>query len=276
MSHQLGTLLAVGNTSTIHGWGTSQVVKIMLPDTPSMWADQEADWTARVHAAGFPVPEVIDVIDVDGRRAIVFERVVGATMLAQVLAQPASIPDHARRLAELQAWFHSVPAVPGLPNLRLRMAAKIQDAALPPKARKAALARLTALPDGEQLCHGDLHPANVIFADGRLMVVDWFDVAAGDPIADVVRTSLLIRPPRREGAHRHLPGAPNGILATFHGRYLDAYSDITGERLDVLADWELPVAAARLSENVIRDDLMTIVSRATQSVDDEAGGVIHA
>lgn len=262
MSHHLGALLAVGNTSTIHAWGRDRVVKVMLPDTPSTWADREADWTARLHAIGLPVPQVLDVTEVRGRRAIVYERVRGPTMLAQVVARPASASTHARGLAELQARFHAVAAPTGLPSLRARLTAKIHDAALPASVRDAALARLDGLDDGQQLCHGDLHPGNVILSDDGAVVIDWFDVAAGTPLADVVRTSLLVRPRRRTSLPAYLPGVSNRLLAAFHDAYLGAYASVTGEQLDGMSDWELPVAAARLSENVERGDLEALVTDA--------------
>lgn len=262
MTHHLGPLLAVGNTSTVHAWGRDRVVKVMLPDTPSRWADREADWTARLYAIGLPVPQVIEVTEVEGRRAIVYERVRGPTMLAQVVARPASAPTHARGLAELQARLHAVPAPPGLTRLRARLAAKIHDAALPGPAHDAALGRLSGLEDGDRVCHGDLHPGNVILSDDRAVVIDWFDVAAGTPLADVARTSLLVRPRRRTGLPAYLPGVSNRLLETFHDAYLDAYATITGQRLDGISDWELPVAAARLSENVERGDLEALVADA--------------
>lgn len=266
VSHQPGALLAVGNTSTIHAWGHGRVAKVLLPATPPGWADLEAEMTARVRATGLPVPDVIDVIDVDGRRAIISERIEGPTMLSQVVAQPSSIDDHARTLAELQAWFHTVPAPLGLPSLRTRLTAKIHDAHLAKIDRDGVLTRLAELPDGEQVCHGDLHPGNVIFADGeRPVVVDWFDVTAGSPLADVARTSLLIRPRHRTGPPTYLGGVANGLLAAFHDAYLGAYADITERQLDAVTDWELPVAAARLSESVEHDDLIDIVRHARHS-----------
>jgi aminoglycoside phosphotransferase (APT) family kinase protein len=34
--------------------------------------------------------------------------------------------------------------------------------------------------------HGDLHPANLVVRDGALVgVIDWGDIAAGDPAADL-------------------------------------------------------------------------------------------
>ncbi len=55
------------------------------------------------------------------------------------------------------------------------------------------------------LCHGDLHPSNVILTDDGPMIVDWFDACRGEPVAEVARTSLLLLAP----GGRERPGAPH-------------------------------------------------------------------
>jgi aminoglycoside phosphotransferase (APT) family kinase protein len=50
-------------------------------------------------------------------------------------------------------------------------------------------------PEPEQLavCHGDFHPANLLYADGRVTgVLDWPGFAVADPAFDVANTLMLI------------------------------------------------------------------------------------
>ena len=62
-----------------------------------------------------------------------------------------------------------------------------------------------------RLCHGDLHPSNVILTRDGPVIVDWFDASRGDPVADVARSSLMLL---GDGANppRHLPGADPATL----------------------------------------------------------------
>lgn len=273
MSDHLGAVMAVGNTSTIHTWGRELVAKVLLPTTPSHWADLEADWTGRLYAVGLPVPEVVDVVTVDARRAILYRRVDGPSMLEEIVAHPSTLTTHARALAEVQAGFHQVPAPEGLMDLRVRMRAKIHEADLPEGPRGRAVERLASLPSGDVICHGDLHPGNVILASDRAVVVDWFDVAAGPPAADVTRTSLLVRPRRRTSPPVYLPGLANDMLHAFHEAWLAAYVGFTDTDVGVLTAWEVPVAAARLSEDVEREDLEAIV-RADRPVDHQGESTV--
>ena len=49
----------------------------------------------------------------------------------------------------------------------------------------AAIETLEVLPDGERLCHNDLHHLNIIDHDGRLWLVDWEYGGRGDPLFDL-------------------------------------------------------------------------------------------
>jgi aminoglycoside phosphotransferase (APT) family kinase protein len=84
---------------------------------------------------------------------------------------------------------------------KIRRAAATIDASL-----GRALAFLPPPVGTPRLCHGDLHPSNVILGSDGPMIVDWFDASRGDPIADVARSSVTLL---GDGANppEHLPGA---------------------------------------------------------------------
>ncbi len=243
---QLGALIARGNTSDVYAWGNGAVVKLLRPGIPKAWADKEARNTALVHDAGLPAPGVGDVVVVDGRPGIVFERIDGPVMWDQMRAEPATAPSLCRQLARLQADIMSTAAPGGLKPLRARLRNNIEAAVhLSERERAFALNELDALPDGSALCHYDIHPANVLMGANGPVVVDWFDAAAGDPLADVVRTSILIR---HHGAGGHLGDAEAMLVAGLHGRYVAcALGDDNVDR-SALLRWEPASLAGRLGE----------------------------
>jgi aminoglycoside phosphotransferase (APT) family kinase protein len=64
----------------------------------------------------------------------------------------------------------------------------------------AALGRLAAtapapIPAADVVCHGDLHPFNVLDRDGELVVLDWTGAILADPCFDVAFTELLLANP---------------------------------------------------------------------------------
>jgi hypothetical protein len=88
--------------------------------------DREFAATRAVHAAELPVPAAYEVVEVDGRRGIVFERIDEVSMLKYTQARPWTIFGAARLLAELHAQIHCCTAPAGLPTLRERIAVRIE------------------------------------------------------------------------------------------------------------------------------------------------------
>ena len=86
-------------------------------------------------------------------------------------------------------------------------------------------------------------------------MIDWYDAAAGTSIADVVRTSLLIRAPSGDRTDRpHLPGADAELLCAVHRRYLEEMLRGRSPLASEVGRWEAVLAAARLTEHAEPDD----------------------
>lgn len=98
---QPGDLVAVGRTSDVYEFGPSDVIKVSRPHVPDEWARLEADFTVAIGALDIPAPRVVDVIELDGRAAIVSRRVHGQTMWQRMLDEPSRIGDLVALLAEM-------------------------------------------------------------------------------------------------------------------------------------------------------------------------------
>ncbi len=243
---QLGSLIARGNTSDVYAWGERAVIKLLRPEFPKAWAEKEARTTAIVHDAGLPAPAVGDVVVVDGRPGVVFERIEGPVMWDRMVAEPADVGRLCRMLARLQADVTATAAPSGLPSLHARLRHNIETAAhLTPVERATAVDDLDGLPAGSALCHYDVHPANVLMAAGGPVIIDWFDAAAGDPHADVVRSSILMR---HHGGSGHLGTAEAALVASLHEGYLRCVIGGGGLDPSALLRWEPVSMAGRLGE----------------------------
>ena len=255
-------VLSRGNTSDVYAIGVDAVVKVPRPDVPDHWIEIEARHAAAVHEAGLPSPMVLDLTSVNGRPAIVFERVEGPSMLEELAASPRSADGFARDMAALQRRLHAAQAPGPLPELRDRVAGKIGTASgVSAHDRVEALEVLDGLPAGSSVCHGDLHPGNILLGRHGPMVIDWFDATAGVPVADIVRTSLITGPVRSDSSPPpHLPGLGLAVLNRFHRTYVGCMlGDLDADRVAALS-WEAVLAVSRLAEPVGRqaDDLISI------------------
>ena len=248
----LGPRLAVGRTAEIFAWREDQVLKLYQGWMPASDADHEAEVTYLVRALGLPVPQAFGRADMDGRHGIIFERIGGQALLDQALAGSGHAVAAAETLGRLHAAMHARNA-PALPRLRERLVDRITHAApLPPAWRKAAVRQLEGLPDGDALCHGDFHPANVLLTEAGPVIIDWLDATSGHPLADVARTVMLIRfaeVPDEALAARLSPG----FRAVFVQAYLAAYRPLRPASEEDLQRWLPVVAAARLAEGPLRE-----------------------
>ena len=250
-----GPILARGRTSDVFTFGTDSVVKVPRIGTPTHWAKMEAEVTDAVHRSGLPTPQVRELTTLDGREAIVFERIYGDSMWQQMIDHPSEIPALATLMATVQLDLNSVQAPSGLPALRDRMMVKISEAKrLTTTERREAKRLAESLAPDNRLCLGDLHPGNILMSYNGPIIIDWFDAAAGNRLADLVRTSLLIRPPD-QGAPSppHLPQAEPQLLEQLHDGYLkNMLSSI--EDSTQLLHWERVLAVSRLAEHTQTDD----------------------
>jgi len=252
---ELGPLIATGRTSEVFEYGAGSVIKLLRPSTPKGWAQTEADHTSAARAAGAPAPEVFEVVEVTGRPGIVFERIEGLSLWEAMQAEPDTAADLVGELTAVHQRVLRLGLPPGLPDSIERMQAKITMAPeLSDDISAEAVALADSLPRGAAMLHGDLHPGNVLMSPDGPVIIDWFDAAIGHPVADVVRSSILLRPPTPGVGVVHLPGADAALLHLMHARYIDEFPDLLSNQADHLAHWEAVVGLSRLAEHAQRDE----------------------
>jgi aminoglycoside phosphotransferase (APT) family kinase protein len=247
--NSLGPRLATGGTAELYALADDRVVKLYWQGASMDAAEREAERTQAAARLGAPAPRVFEVVSIDERPGVVFERLAGPSMLALFAQEPNQLNALARQLAEIQAGFHAFNAV-RLPPQREHLVRRLNLGPLPARHRPQVLARLRQLPDGHALCHGDLHPGNIIMTRGGARVIDWFDATAGHPAGDLARTCLLLQyarlPRATEGERRVI----EALRESFLDAYLNHYRALLPDAAEGLVDWFVPVAGARLAEPI--------------------------
>jgi aminoglycoside phosphotransferase (APT) family kinase protein len=245
----------------VHAYGRGAVVKVPKPATPASWIRAEAEYVEAVRAVGAPAPALLGMERIFGRPASVWERVDGPSLWQEVVERPDRSAAIGRSLAEVQlALFELVPPVT-LPDQRDRLTSKIHwSAANLDASLGAAFDLLPARTGTPRLCHGDLHPSNVIVTTDGPVLVDWFDASRGDRVADVARSSLTLLP---HGATTpsHLPGSDPGTLAVLTQAYLSRLQESLDISPGLLSRWQAINAVARLAEGVSPEPLREVWRR---------------
>jgi len=243
----LGQPLAQGRTAEIFAWGTNQVLKLYRAQFSMSDVDYEADRTRQVYATGQRVPVVGEVVEIEGRRGAVYERLDGPTLLSQLDTRPWQWVKIAHTMAHLHAGLHARSA-PQLPAMQQRLQERIAKVTqLTANQRTAILQVLATLNAGDRLCHNDFHPANILMTAQGPVVIDWLDATCGNPLGDLARTSIIVRfaglPPI--GFQRTSQVLLRKLLNTV---YLRRYFQLCPGGQYELQRWLIPVVAMRLLE----------------------------
>lgn len=272
---KLGTLVAAGRTSDVYEFGSDAVVKVPRPEVPPFWAEVEAELTVAVHDFGVPAPGVLDVVTIDGRACVVFERIRGALLWERMLEQPGRAEALVGELVAIQRLIHAAGLPERMPDLVGRLRLKLASCdALSDSHRDEAQSLVGILPSGAAILHGDLHPGNVLLSPDGPVAIDWFDASIGHPLADVVRTSLLIRPGFAPADQQHLPGADQSLLEKIHKAYIEQWSELFGSARNELRRWEAVIGAARISERA-HEDVAPLVALWDHRSDREPGPLLR-
>jgi len=169
---------------------------------------------------GYPVPAV-DEVRADGTE-LVMERIDGPSMMVPLSRRPWTLKTHARKLADLHDRLHQIPG----PDWLKRAPGS----------------------DGGALVHLDLHPLNVILSSRGPVVIDWANVARGDPAADVAATWVLLA----------AAGIPTGrvkaallgrLRSVFVNSFLDHFDvDDVRRQLRAVVEWKVEDANMTAAE----------------------------
>src|SRR5574338_1237169 len=66
------TPLAEGRTAEIFLWDEDHILKLYRDWCPADWVDYESRVAHAIHAAGIPSPAAGEIVEVDGRRGLVY------------------------------------------------------------------------------------------------------------------------------------------------------------------------------------------------------------
>ena len=168
------------------------IVKVFETTHPKSAVFNEALNTVRVEETGLDIPKLKEVVQVEGKWALVIEYKEGKTLEEVMKADPENVEKYMSDFVDLQLQIHEKKA-PMLNKLKDKLAAQIDHLKeLDATQRYELRTRLESMPKHTKVCHGDFNPSNVIVEpDGKMTVVDWAHATQGNASADAAMTYLL-------------------------------------------------------------------------------------
>jgi aminoglycoside phosphotransferase (APT) family kinase protein len=239
------TLLGQGREAEVFARPDGSVLKLLRQASQS--ADRELAALAAVAHSDVLAPTVLGRTTIDGRPGLLLERVNGPDLLSLVGSRPWLLRRAGLVLAQVQARLHAVSAPAALPDLRSELTCRIRSlTSLPPDLASWSLSILDGLPDGDRLCHGDLHLGNILGGLDTPVLVDWGEAARGDPVGDVANTWLVHHmgqpPPGTSLQMRAVIPVARGVVVS---RYLSSYRRLRAFDVGLFRRWQIVRVAAR-------------------------------
>jgi aminoglycoside phosphotransferase (APT) family kinase protein len=210
----LGELIGSGRSADVYAIGHGRVLRRFK--TPH---SVQAEAEAMVYLAenGFPVPAVYDYQGPD----LVMERLDGRDMLADIASRPWLAGRHGGTLAGLHDKLHQIKAPPGLRRM---------------------------VQPGDRVLHLDLHPGNVMLTSRGPVVIDWTNVSAGAPGADVAMAYLIMASSDTDAIPALLRPAVTPLRAILLRRFLSGVRDDPRPHLAAVARQRMTDRNVRPSE----------------------------
>lgn len=192
------SLIGRGATAEVFRAEGDRALKLFYPRMSKAAVEYEAAIAAAVDALDLPAPRFYGLARADDsageRFGILYEYAGGNSLLEELLQnrknRKALIDEFARTHLTLTEKNGK-----GLPAERERFAECLSRTDLGGPRKEAVLALLDTLPKGHAVCHGDFHPGNVHRGPQGLIVLDWMNAYAGNPVGDAVRSIMMLESP---------------------------------------------------------------------------------
>jgi thiamine kinase-like enzyme len=157
------------------------------------------------------------------------DQVRGETLLDMMQKSPEKAGECMDKVVGLQVAMHKVQSTEFRPIKLVILGTIVASPGLVPEEKERLAKQLAGLPDGLSICHGDFHHGNILYENGNYRIIDWAEVAVGDPAADASRTYMDLLMTGGDDAEQ----------------YLAKYCAASGKTREEILAW-LPVVAGSM------------------------------
>lgn len=252
----LGKLIGEGRTAEIYGIDDNRIIKLFKKGYKKKYIKYEYRVNNILSAYDLPITKSYKIVKRKNRIGIIYERIYGNTMLQNIFDDTSNIKTYAQNLAKLHYEIHKITSDKTLHDFKKSLIRNIKKVDLLDSSTKRKIISYTnSLPDGNNLCHGDFHPENILIDNDEYYVIDWMTAKKGNYLCDVARTMIILKYSVIEDA------VPLDEMKQYNewrlkllNYYADFYTSISGTNIKDIEEWELPLAATRLNESVPKQE----------------------
>ena len=237
---QIGKLIGVGNTAKVYEWEEDKVLKLFHEGYSDEAINKEYNNAMAIREKEFLKPKAYDIISYDGRKGIVYDKVIGESLQDEVL-RTGDISTCAHHMAQLHKEIMN-NKIKDVPNYKGFLRYHLPNT-LPDNKRNELLLMIDNLADGDTLCHGDFHPGNILMSEGCIYVIDFMNVCRGSYLYDIARTVFLVE---YTPVPQELPN--RDMIIKFKKALVDQYLVLMDVSRDMIKDFLEVIIAVRKGE----------------------------
>lgn len=252
-------MIGQGNTAEIYRLDDNKILKLFRHGISKEIIEREYRNGSYIQKKLDCIPKVYDMVEINDRLGIIYEEIKGTDMLKVMLTSLWKINDYAKKLAHYHLDLQ-IPIIYNICTVKEKLEEDVNAVDVLSNENKQIVRKyLMQLPEGDELCHFDFHPGNIMITDNKAVFIDWMTACRGDACADVARTCIMLK----YGEVAQAPWVMRKLFSFFQHHiykiYIKEYLMISKRNIEDINRWELPVAAARLREWLSENEKRVLV-----------------
>jgi tRNA A-37 threonylcarbamoyl transferase component Bud32 len=185
--------IGIGRTAEVYDYKDNKVLKLFYSTFNDKDIEYEYLITKNISDTTSIAPKVYDVINVNNRMGIVYEKINGQ-MLSEYLSRNfKNAHKIVHKFAQTQKVINNINSE-NIPNHTNKLKQRITNSSLLCDSEKEIIVKYLKTINKNEICHGDYHPENV-FVDQNynFRVIDWANMFVSNKYIDIARTYYLIK-----------------------------------------------------------------------------------
>jgi len=225
---EIGKFIGRDNDSKVYKY-ENYAIKVFNPECNKTSVFYEATVASLMEEIGLPVARIHEVIKIDNQWAIKMDYIEGMNLGECIKQDRKNLVSYLEIMADLQIFIQQIKVHLSF-NLHDSLKEKIENSCFVDELTKnKLLVKLSNLPRGTGLCHGDFNPFNVMKDKNEYFVINWIKAANGSQEADACKTYMSL----------------NFVDEEMADLYLDIYSNKSKKCKQDILEW-LPILAVAI------------------------------
>jgi len=185
--------IGIGRTAEVYYHKDNKVLKLFYSTVNDKDIEYEYLITKNISDMTGIAPKVYDVINVNNRMGIVYERINGQTLSEYLSRNLRNAHKIVHEFAQTQKIINNINSE-NIPNHTNKLKQRITNSSLLCDSEKEIILKYLKIINKNEICHGDYHPENIFVDENyNFRVIDWANMFVSNKYMDIARTYYLIK-----------------------------------------------------------------------------------